>query len=75
MHSQPDPSRALPYTEVIHQPDYHQAAAHYIARHYGTDIALTFPLAVESLINSLLVNNPESVAQQIIDGLFGLYPI
>jgi hypothetical protein len=75
MHSQPDSDKALPYEEVIHQADYHQAAGDYIARHYGTEVALTFPLAVESLINSLLVNNPESVAQQIIGGLFGLYPI
>lgn len=75
MHSHPDPSKALPYTEVIHQADYHQAAGDYIARHYGVLVATEFPLAVESLINSLLVGNPESVPQQIIGGLFGLYPI
>lgn len=75
MHYTPDGNRALPYNQIIHQLDYEQAAGHWIARHYGIDVVLMFPLAVTSLINSLLFNCPESMAVETLWGSLGLLPI
>jgi hypothetical protein len=68
-------NNAVPYDQIALQPELEQACADYLAAIYGDAVAHSIIIAQREIHVGVLYGHTESQVQEIIGGLYGIYPI
>lgn len=71
MHYLPNPDHALAYDQLVHEPDFQQACGHYIARHFGSDVATGYLIVTYELQRLVIVGYTEPQALETLTAMLG----
>lgn len=71
----PDATQAVEYNEIANQSEIERSAANYVAKVYGLDIAMAFPIAATIIVRHILAGATEAMAQESLLAGFGLKTI
>jgi hypothetical protein len=67
-----DPTQAVPYEDIAKQPEVERAAANFIAKHYGEDVALSIRETMLLVIRDVFSGFPEDQTHEHLGAAFNV---
>lgn len=67
-----DPTQAVPYEDIAKQPEVERAAANFIAKHYGEDVALSIRETTLLVIRNVFSGFPEDQTHEHLGAAFNI---